>query len=36
MPIHEEGSAWSEHVEHRLNEADEVEPAGVVPSAIHY
>src|SRR6266540_1757069 len=34
MPIHEEGSACIEQVEDRVNEADEVEAAGVVPSTI--
>jgi hypothetical protein len=34
MPVHEERSAGIEEVEGRLNEADELEPASVIPSAI--
>jgi hypothetical protein len=34
MPIHEEGSAWSEQGKDRFNEADEIEAASVSPSTI--
>jgi hypothetical protein len=36
MPIHQQGSAWSEQVEDRCKEADEIQAAGVFPSTIDY
>jgi hypothetical protein len=36
MPIHEEWSAWSEPVEDRFDETDEIEAAGFIPSTVDY